>query len=175
MCGFQRWHRRAILAALLCLTPALFGCDKADDRPVYSCTVAINCETILDQLDRCKPEKRELVPQDGWILQEQTVEFREGDSAFDVLERVCRENKIHLETSQTPLYNSVYIEGIHNIYEFDVGSGSGWMFRVNDEFLNYSCSAYPVAQDDVICWVYTCDYGEDIGGRFVGNVEQTQP
>ena len=28
--------------------------------------------------------------------------------------------------SKTPIYNSAYIEGIHNLYEFDCGSLSGW-------------------------------------------------
>lgn len=33
--------------------------------------------------------------------------------------------KIHMESSFTPVYNSAYIEGIHNLYEFDVGKLSG--------------------------------------------------
>lgn len=44
---------------------------------------------------------------------------------FDVLQRVCKANKIHMESSFTPVYNSAYIEGIHNLYEFDVGKLSG--------------------------------------------------
>ena len=37
----------------------------------------------------------------------------------------CKANKIHMESSFTPVYNSAYIEGIHNLYEFDVGKLSG--------------------------------------------------
>ena len=59
---------------------------------------------------------------------------------------------------------SAYIQGIHNLYEFDVGSGSGWMYSVNDWYPNYGCSCYTVQPGDVICWVYTCDLGQDVGG-----------
>ena len=46
----------------------------------------------------------------------------------------------------------------------DVGSGSGWMYSVNDWYPNYGCSRYTVQPGDVICWVYTCDLGQDVGG-----------
>lgn len=29
------------------------------------------------------------------------------------------------------MYNSAYIEGINNLYEFDCGELSGWMYKVN--------------------------------------------
>ena len=90
--------------------------------------------------------------------------FQTGENVFDVLQRVCRERKIPMEFSWTPIYNSAYIEGIYNLYEFDVGDGSGWMYKVNDWFPNYGCSRYQVQQGDVICWVYTCDLGQDVGG-----------
>ena len=74
------------------------------------------------------------------------MEFTEGESVFDVLKRVCRENKIHMEFSETPVYQSAYIEGIGNLYEFDCGEGSGWMYRVNGEFPNYGCSRYTASR-----------------------------
>lgn len=40
---------------------------------------------------------------------------------FDVLLREMKKNKIHMEFSMTPIYNSNYIEGINNLYEFDAG------------------------------------------------------
>ena len=90
--------------------------------------------------------------------------FTEGEGIFDVRKRVCRENKIHMEFSETPVYQSAYIEGIGNLYEFDCGEGSGWMYRVNGEFPNYGCSRYTLADGDTVEWVYTCDFGADVGG-----------
>ena len=108
-------------------------------------------------------EKQELVPTDGWLLEPVEVSFSDGESVFDVLLRVCREQKLHMEYSDTPIYNSAYIEGIGNLYEFDVGPLSGWMYKVGDWFPNYGCSNYELKDGDVIQWVYTCDLGADVG------------
>lgn len=130
----------------------------------YSCTISISCATILDNMELLDKKKVSLIPKDGWILKPVTVSFQEGESVFDVLQRVCKEKKIHMEFSNTPMYNSAYIEGIHNIYEFDVGSLSGWNYKVNDWFPNYGCSRYQLKDGDVINWMYTCNLGKDIGG-----------
>lgn len=129
----------------------------------YTCTLSISCATILDNMDDLDPDKVDIVPADGWILQSMTVTFNEGESVFDVLQRVCREQKIHMEFMDTPMYNSAYIEGIANLYEFDCGPLSGWMYKVNEWFPNYGCSRYALQDGDVVNWVYTCDLGEDVG------------
>ena len=116
----------AVLA--LVLTAALLtGCGAPQAGPSYHCTVSISCASILEHMELCSEEKRELVPEDGWLLESVEVSFQEGQSAFDVLQQVCRENKLHLEFSTTPVYGSAYIEGIGNLYEFDCGAESGWM------------------------------------------------
>ena len=129
-----------------------------------TCTISISCATVLDNLELCDAEKVELVPEDGWLLPETQVTAVLGESVFDVLQRVCQENRLHLEFSNTPVYNSAYIEGIGNLYEFDVGSLSGWMYSVNGWFPNYGCSRYQLQDGDVIEWRYTCDLGDDVGG-----------
>ena len=139
--------------------------EAPTESAVPTCTVCISCTTILEDIDRLDAEKTDLVPADGVLLAPATVEFTEGESVFDVLKRVCRENKIHMEFSETPVYQSAYIEGIGNLYEFDCGEGSGWMYRVNGEFPNVGCSRYALADGDTVEWVYTCDFGADVGGR----------
>ena len=129
------------------------------ENSVPTCTVSISCAAILENFDRLNAEKADLIPADGVLLAPTAVEFTEGESVFDVLKRVCRENKIHMEFSETPVYQSAYIEGIGNLYEFDCGEGSGWMYRVNGEFPNYGCSRYTLADGDTVEWVYTCDFG----------------
>lgn len=110
-----------------------------------------------------KSSKAEFVPSDGWILAPTEVEFTEGESVHDVLQRVCKEAGIQMESSFTPAYNSAYVEGINNLYEFDCGELSGWMFSVNGWYPNYGCSKYTVNAGDEIWWVYTCDLGKDVG------------
>ena len=130
------------------------------------CTLSIECSTILDNMKDLDEEKIELVPEDGIIFAKKEVEFKEGESVFDVLKRETQNNKIHMEFVDTPMYNSAYIEGINNLYEFDCGNLSGWMYKVNDWFPNYGCSRYQLKDGDVVEWVYTCDLGRDIGGYF---------
>ena len=132
----------------------------------YTCTLSISCATILNHMDWLDPEKVELVPEDGWILKPTEVTFYEGESVFNVLQRTCKQQGIHMEFENTPMYNSAYIEGIHNLYEFDCGELSGWMYQVNDWFPNYGCSRYQLQDGDVVEWAYTCDLGVDVGGFY---------
>ena len=131
-----------------------------------TCTISISCSTILSNMDKCEESKKEWVPDNGVILSATTVTFTEGESVYDVLQRVCRDNGIQMDASWSGKYGSAYVEGIANLYEFDVGSGSGWMYKVNGWFPNYGCSGYTLSQGDVISWVYTCDLGDDVGGGY---------
>ncbi len=135
-------------------------------------TLSVTCKTILDNLDIFDKDKLEVLPQDGVIYPAQSVTFYEGESVFDVLLREMQNNKIHMEFVMTPIYNSNYVEGINNLYEFDCGELSGWMYKVNGWFPNYGSSRYLLQDGDVVEWIYTCDLGRDIGGwTAVGGTE----
>ena len=138
--------------------------DAVIESRELTCTLAVRCDTILDNMSWLDKEKWELVPSDGVIFKEQTVEFYDGESVFDLLQREMKNSKIHMEFENTPMYNSAYIEGIGNLYEFDCGELSGWMYKVNDWFPNYGCSRYQLKQGDKVEWVYTCNLGIDVGG-----------
>jgi hypothetical protein len=116
--------------------------------PVHTVTISIDAETMGR----------------GYIMAARTVEYSEGETVFDVLQRECRSSGIPMESSFNPLYNSRYIEGIDNLYEFDGGPQSGWMYSVNGWYPNYGCSAYTLSDGEVIKWRYTCNLGSDIGG-----------
>lgn len=137
---------------------------EVDQKKELHCTISISAATILNNLDRLDPAKAEVLPADGIIVAEQTVVFHEGESVFDVLLRVTKDQKIHMEFTSVPMYNSKYIEGINNLYEFDCGELSGWMYKVNGWFPNYGSSRYQLSDGDRIEWLYTCDLGRDIGG-----------
>lgn len=141
--------------------------QEVNTAKTYTCTFSIECSTILNNLDQLDPDRLEMVPSGGVILAKTSVTFYEGESVFDVLQRLCRDQGIHMESSWTPIYNSAYIEGIHNLYEFDCGSLSGWMYRVNGWYPNYGCSRYQLKQGDKVEWRYTCDLGSDIGGGYL--------
>ena len=130
------------------------------------CTIEIRCDTILDNLADLTAGKGGYVPQNGVILAASKVTFHEGDTAFDVLKKACELAGIHLEYAWTPGYDSYYIEGINNLYEFDCGEQSGWMYKVNGWFPNYGCSSYKLEDGDVMVWCFTCKgLGADVGGE----------
>ncbi len=138
-----------------------------------TCTLSVTCKTILENMNKFNKDKLEVLPADGVIYKTRKVIFHEGESVFDVLLREMKNNKIHMEFEMTPIYNSNYIEGIHNLYEFDCGELSGWMYKVNGWFPNYGCSRYLLKDGDVVEWIYTCDLGRDIGGEMnVGGKKQ---
>lgn len=134
-----------------------------------TCTIEIRCDTILNNMKDLTPGLDVYVPDNGTILAATTVTFTEGETVFDVLNRICNERNIQIEYSYTPLYGSYYIEGINHLYEFDCGQQSGWMYKVNGWFPNYGCSSYKLEGGETIVWAYTCKgLGTDIGAPSMG-------
>lgn len=126
------------------------------------CTLSIRCDTLLSRKENLAPEKLICIPENGVILAAKEVSYEDGNSVFDVLKAVTKKEQIHLEFVMTPAYNSAYIEGINNIYEFDGGELSGWTYRVNGKVPGVGCSEYKVKNGDVIEFLYTCDMGRDL-------------
>lgn len=145
--------------------------DKTTEttEKALTCTISIDCKTILNNLDDLRASKADYVPADGWILYKSTVEFEQGDTVFDVLKRVTKAAGIQMESKWTPMYNSYYVEGINQLYEFDCGEQSGWMYSVNGWYPNYGCSSYELKDGDKIEWRYTCDLGSDVGDQYMGD------
>ena len=160
-----------ILVLALCM---LAGCGKTNTTQVadtngdgkLTCTLEVRCDTLLGKLDQMTKEKAALVPEDGILLETVEVEFAGGESVFDVFRKVLREEKIHFEYVDATAYDSVYIEGIGNLYEYDCGPQSGWMYSVNGIYPGLGCSAYTLADSDVIVFNYTCDLGADLGADY---------
>ena len=135
--------------------------DKPTKKYDNTCTFVIECKTILDNKDKLKKGLEKYVPDDAVIFSK-TVGFDSGESVYDILRRICDENGIQMEASYTPAFSSYYVEGINNLYEFDCGQGSGWMYSVNGIFPNYGCSSYKPASNDEIAFRYTCELGYDL-------------
>ena len=128
----------------------------------FTVTLSVRADMLLDNMHLLNREMRELVPYDGIIFHMGDIIVQEGESAFDVLQREMREAGIHMSARFTPAYGSAYIESINNLFEFDAGPLSGWMYSVNGEFPNFGSSQYILSPGDVIEWHYTLDLGWDI-------------
>jgi hypothetical protein len=158
-----------LLAAVLLLS-VLGGCgknpaaeDSADNAGKKYCSIEIRCDTILENMDKLPESKKELIPEDGLILYVEKAEFTEGESVFDVLKRELQSRKLHFEYVESKVYESAYIEGINNLYEFDCGELSGWVYSVNGEFASYGSALYTLQDMDAVKVLYTCDLGADVG------------
>lgn len=154
---------KRFLIALLCviLLFSLCACAQKEQSSYdYSCTLTIECKEILTHYEKLNKDKTSLVPSDGIILDEIICGFNEGESVYDVLRRVCNERKLHLDASITPAYNTAYVKGINNLYEFDCGELSGWIYSVNGVMPQFGCSDYKLAQGDNIVFSYICEYAE---------------
>lgn len=154
-----------ILLSIIFLLAGIIACDGRKEESELTCTLYIECKTALDY-EELSADIRDIIPDNGIIIQQSTVSFEDGESVYDVLVRECKKRGIHMEASYTPVYNSAYIEGINNLYEFDCGSLSGWTYCVNSIFPNYGCSNYFLSDGDCIEFHYTCDLGRDVGCVF---------
>ncbi len=128
---------------------------QTPEVPKTTCTLSVRCDQVVENIEKLSENKRIIVPHNGVIYKEQTVEFTHGESVFDVLLREMTKNNIHFEFVKTPAYNSVYIEGIGNLYEFDLGDTSGWLYSVNGIEPRYGCSDYILKNGDRVEFWYS--------------------
>lgn len=116
-------------------------------------TITIRCDTVAG--------KAAHIPENGEILPETEIPIHDGDTVFDVLTQAAKSHSIHMEYSGTP--ELAYLSGIGNLYEFDFGELSGWVYHVNGESMDVGCGERTVMDGDCIEWLYSCDLGEDVG------------
>ena len=105
-------------------TPAPTPEQKPESKK-NTVTITIRCDTAVNNGMHLESKWAGIVPASGVILPVTTVEVKEGDTVFDVLAFVCEKHKIHM-SYRGGTSSGCYVEGINNLYEFDVSQGSGW-------------------------------------------------
>ena len=115
-------------------------------------TLTIRCDKVAGQAVH--------IPADGLILPETTLPIARGDTVYTLLTDAARAHAIHMEASGAQ--GMMYIHGIGNIYEFDYGDLSGWLYSVNGETFSLGCDQYVLTPGDRIEWRYTLEMGKDI-------------
>ena len=123
-----------LLVLIISICILLCGCGNSKDdttgkKSAGKCTISVDCSTIWDNEDMLDKSIKDYVPKDGVILKERTVSYYDGETVYDVLKRELKKDNILMEASFTG--DSVYVEGINNIYEFSCGEQSGWMYEVD--------------------------------------------
>ncbi len=143
-------------------TPAESEEPLPTEHPTAVCSIRVTCQNALAPDSGLNPSTRELLPSDGMILCVQNVSYRDGETAFDILTRELKHRNIHFEFNENPMFNSAYIEGIYNLYEFDCGSRSGWLYLVNGKSPGVGSSQYILQPGDSVEFIYSCNFGKDI-------------
>ena len=97
------------------------------------------------------------------LLAPTTVTISENGTVFDAL-RVCTQT-YHIPMTFSGGSRNAYIESIYDLAQFQHGKGSGWIYRVNDDFSigSVSVSKMRLNHGDRVDWFYTLDLGKDIG------------
>lgn len=121
-----------------------------------SCTLNVECKSILNNMDKLKDGHSEYVPANGYIIKGYKYTAKAGFTAYDALKKACEDNGIKL-TAKSTMYGT-YVSGINNIDEFDCGSQSGWMYSINGNRPNVSASSQRVTDGDEITFEYVCEY-----------------
>lgn len=116
------------------------GADK--ENAIGTVTLTVRCDTVSEN---------------GIIIDTAELDIEEGETVYDVLLQATAARKIQLETD-----GSNYVKGINNIYEFDHGDLSGWVYHVNGESPSVGCGEYVLEDGDEVEWLYTLDLGEDV-------------
>lgn len=141
--------------------------EESPDTPKgNTVTLTIRCDTAVAKGMNTEAKWAGIVPSSGVILPVTEIEIEPGETVFSVLSRASSQYKFQMEYSGTN--GAEYIEGINNLYEFDGGRWSGWMYCVNGWYPNYGCGQYALKDGDVIEWNYTCDLGKDLGQEWMG-------
>lgn len=123
-------------------------------------TITIVCTNAL-RSDALPEGVRALLPAGGVLLQ-RTVTLEAGDTVWSVTQRACAAAGLSVETTYAAAQSAVYVEGIGQLYEFDCGQGSGWIYKVNGASPGVGCDSCTLHAGDSITWAYTCDYGNDV-------------
>lgn len=111
----------------------------------------------------------------GTLIEETKVPIAAGDSIADVTVRLFE--AMGLEYSYTgTVEEGFYLSSLNNFElndkyyptfgEFDAGNQSGWCVRLNNWHINMGTSDFTVEDGDTVIWLYTCQYGADIGADF---------
>ena len=139
----------AVLCSDISFAKDYYGVSNANENEVTgTVSFCIRCDTIIG---------KDGAPDSPVILNIPELEIHEGDTVYTALVNSTKVNNVPFEHN-----GSYYISGIDNLYEFQFGELSGWMYRVNGQTPSVGCNEYVLKDNDKVEWLYTCDIGNDL-------------
>lgn len=151
---------RKIVLAVLALAVVIglvwgFAGKKEGSEDKNKVFVEIQCDQLLgDGQEYVDENTRNYIPEDGVVLNSTEVAVPEGASAYDALEKICKDKDIQLDTEDSAY--GVYIKGISYLYEVSTeNTYGGWMYQVNGEEPQVAASEYEIQPGDTIVFYYS--------------------
>ena len=159
-------HPKNILAVAViaaALMTGVFLLDVQSAESYYSATLtkadAIGSVTLTIRCDKVAGRAAH-IPQSGVLLPETSFPIAAGDTVYTVLTDAARAHALHMEASGAQ--GLMYIHGIGNVYEFDFGDLSGWLYTVNGETFSVGVDQYVLQPGDKVQFHYTLELGKDL-------------
>lgn len=141
--------QRLLYILILSISLVVVGCNNqteneenivVEEVEQYEVTISVS---IPEEVDTISP------------VDEIAVTAEQGETIIEVTE------KTDIELDVNGSGEDAYVEGINGLYAFDEGPESGWLVKVNDEFINVGPGAYNVEENDEIEWLYTTDFNKE--------------
>ncbi len=127
--------------------------SQADtDKSTITVYMSVNCQKAIEKNN----EIALAIAPDGVILNKKSFSLNKGASVYDLL----KESDLIIGAKGTAM--GYYVYSIQSLAEKACGAKSGWIYSVNGTVPSKSCSNYTLKDNDVVCWQYTCDNGNDL-------------
>lgn len=94
------------------------------------------------------------------FLEDLVVSLYPQDSVYDITLRAAKIAGLILSWKGTGSF--AYLHGVENVYEFQHGELSGWMYFVNGIEAGVGCGQYRPLDGDCILWEYSLERGKDL-------------
>lgn len=143
--------KRFLYLLILSISLALFGCNDSG-------SVKENDSAIIEEVDQIEVQFSITIPDEvekAESIEPTNIMVDNGDTIVDVTEKSG--NDIDVDGSG----ENAFVEGINDLYSFDEGTASGWLIKVNGEFIDVGPGAYEVEEGDEIEWLYTVDFNRE--------------
>lgn len=145
--------KRILYIFILSISLALLGCNDSgsnvNDNPQTDVTDTAEQFDVIFSITI--PDEVEAFES----IEQENVTVEEGDTIIEVTEKSGNELDVNGSGE------NAYVEGINELYSFDEGPSSGWLVKVNGEFINVGPGAYNVEEGDTIEWLYTLDFNKE--------------
>lgn len=139
-----------------------------EEGNTYNCSVNINGEVkhqsfLIDDPGTSNPTDEENIAEiyikgyKGVVLPRTEVEIEKNDTVLSLTIRTLEDYDIDYKVKDG------YISSINGQAEYDKGAKSGWIFKYNGKFSGDATDEVDVEDGDEIQWLYTTDYGKDVG------------